>query len=516
MKNSLKLIAGLLAAAMLLPACAQGGETQDTTAPAVTDASNVVTEETTLDPNLRANHFDALPADINFDGAAITCLFRGTMANINLNGTVGSYWIHNDVLGTNNIGDIVSDAVWERNLNVAERLNIALDFVPTCGGSLDGDRAVFKNVVMTADTSYDFFLPTGNASSQSGLTPYMRDIANIPHVDWNSPWWWQFANEELSIDGKSMQFVVGDMLLTNLAQTCIMYFNKDMYIDLYGDADEVYTMVLDGKFTIDKLHELAQGAYKDTNGDGAKNEGDQFGLLWSKNATEELAGWVACLGLELYQRGDDGSLTITMDNERTITAIEKVYALLNQNEGSRRGTGAIADEAKPFSEGAGLFLAARMISATGDELRNMEQEYGLIPMPKLDEEQSQYYAGVHESGTVLCVPKSTADSKMEAIGATLEALCGEAHRTYMDAFLETAMKMKYSRDALSGQCIDLIMAGLTKSVLTEYPSYCNSIVSNCIVNPMLNNPAGFAAAFRKVGPAAEKTWAKAVADLTKG
>jgi len=306
------------------------------------------------------------------------------------------------------------------------------------------------------------------------------------------------------------------MLLTNLAQTCIMYFNKDMYTDLYGDADEVYTMVLDGKFTIDKLHELVQGAYKDANGDGAKNTGDQYGLLWSSTANEELAGWVACLDLDLYTRNEDGTLTITMDNERTITAIEKVYALMNQNEGSRFGTGAIADEAKPFSEGAGLFLAARMINATTETMRNMEQEYGLIPMPKLDEAQDKYYAGVHDSGTVLCVPKSTADSKMEAIGATLEALCGEAHRTYMDAFLETAMKMKYSRDALSGQCIDLIMEGLTKNILMEYTSYCNSIVGTCITGPMKSNPAGFAAAFRKVGPAAEKTWAKAVADLTKG
>ena len=107
MKTSLKLIAGLLVAAMLLPACAQdGGETADTTAAAVTDASDVVVEETTLDPNLRANHFDALPADINFDGAAITCLFRGTLADIE--GTSGAYWIRNDVCGTDNIGDIVS------------------------------------------------------------------------------------------------------------------------------------------------------------------------------------------------------------------------------------------------------------------------------------------------------------------------------------------------------------------------------------------------------------------------
>ena len=49
-------------------------------------------------------------------------LFRGKKSDVE--GIKGSYWIRNDVCGTDNIGDPVSDAVWERNKNVAERLNI--------------------------------------------------------------------------------------------------------------------------------------------------------------------------------------------------------------------------------------------------------------------------------------------------------------------------------------------------------------------------------------------------------
>ena len=509
MKKNIQFISLLLALLMMLPACTGGEDTASDTTSAETQPET--TAETEVDPDLRANHFDALPDTLDFGGATITGLFRGVASM--LDGTTGGYWLTNDVCGTDNIGDTVSDAVWQRNNTVSERLNIDLQWTASDGGSLANDITVFKNVVMSSDDSFDFFLPTGNTSAGQGMNSYMRDITNLPYVNWDSPWWWQFANESLSVDGKTMQFVVGDMLLTNLAQTCIMYFNKDLYTNLYGDANDMYQMVLDGGFTIDELHTLVQGAYQDTNGDGIADDGDIHGLLWSENQYEELAGWAVSLNMDLYRRDEDGAVVITMNNEQTVNAIEKTYALMKENAGSFIGKGTIADQAIPFSEGSSLFLAARMISATSSTLREMDNGYGIIPMPKLNEAQDMYYSGVHESGSVLCVPKSTAEAKLEMVGATLEALCGEAHRTYMDAFLETAMKSKYSRDELSGQCIDLIMAGLTKNTLDEYNSSFGGIMTGCIYNVMKNNPSSFASTFQSSITAAETAWEKALAAM---
>ncbi len=509
MKKHIQLTSLLLALLMVLPACSKDEGTSGETTPVETQ--NDITVETEPAPDVRANHLDALPDDLDFGGMAINCLFRGVASMAE--GTSGGYWITNDVCGTDNVGDIVSDLVWERNNSVADRLNVDLQWTASEGGSLKNDITVYKNVVMSSDDTFDYFLATGNTSAGQGMNTYMRDISSIPYVNWESPWWWQFANKALSLDGKAMHFVVGDMLLTNLAQTCIMFFNKSMYTDVYGDADEVYEMVLDGTFTIDNLSTLVAGAYQDVNGDGMADENDTYGLLWSENQYEELAGWAMSLNMDLYQRDADGVLTITMNNERTVTSIEKVYALMNENAGSFIGKGTIADQAVLFTEDASLFLAARMISATDASMREMESEYGLIPMPKLDEKQDMYYAGVHESGTVLCVPKSTAETKIEAVGAVLEALCGEAHRTYMDAFLETAMKTKYSRDEMSGQCIDLIMAGLTKNTLDEYNLYFSGLITACIYNPMKSDPSSFASTFQSNITKAETSWAQALEDM---
>jgi len=514
MKNRtlLKWTALLLLAAMLLPACAQdkGGD-KDATTPAVTGPADTTPAETTADPNLRANHHDKIPEGTNFGGEAVTMLFRGTEAD--LAGTTGSYWIRNDVCGTDNIGDIVSDLVWERNANVAERLNINLSWVPTAGGGLGADQQVVRNTLTAATGDYDGMLLTGNTSATLGVNAMLRALENAPYIDYESPWWWNDVIKCYSLDAKHYQFVLGDMLMTNLAQTGVLFYNKNLYEDIYGDPNDMYKLAIDGDLTWDKVAEKVEGAYKDVNGNGARDEGDLFGYGWSKGKTEELSHIVEGCNLDQYVRDEEGHLTITMDNERTITAIETIYRLMNENEGSFSfGGGAVADVAKPFSEGAILFTVLRLISATTETLREMEDDYGILPVPKLTEDQP-YLSLMHGSGTVLCIPRTISDKKFETVGATFEALCGEAHRTYMDAFLDTALKMKYSRDALSGQCIDIFLESLTSNPLHVYSDWCNGIISTCIYGPMMNNPNGFASAFKKVGPAAQKTWDRAVEKL---
>ena len=511
--KSQKILAALLLAAMLLPACNKttgNTGTPGTSAPVTSGSADTSTPEETTDPNARANHMDKLPADLNFNGTTIGILFRGTMSY--LDGTKGGYWLINDVCGTDNIGDIVSDAVWERNKRVEDRLGVKLDWVPTDGSSLDADKTVIRNVIMSASEEYSCLLATGNTSSGAGLNPYMRDMATIPYIDYESPWWWEFANEALSVDGKTRQFIVGDMLLTDITQTGAMYFNKEIYRDRYGDPDEMYRLTVNGKLTHDKIYELVAGAYKDLNGDGVRDDGDIYGLFWSTGKHEELSHWFVGCDLDMYER-TDGKLTITMNNDRTVAAVESLYRLMNENSGSFSSPTGLIATTQYFSDGHCLFFLVNLNAATSPRLRDMNQEYGILPVPKLDEAQTGYVAYVHDSGSVLGVPKHVSDEMFAVVGATLEALCGEAHRTYIDAFLETALKMKYSRDALSGQCIDIVMNTLRKNTLMEYGQYTANIISNCLYTPAKSNPSSFAASFRKVGPAAQKTWEKAVANL---
>ena len=508
MKNFIRMTAFALSL-LMLAACSPAEKPQTDAADTTAAVAETTVAEETLDPTLRANHFDSIPETVRFNGETITCLFDGTDEYIS---GISQMYMFNDLLGTDNIGDAVSDAVYQRNLTTQERLNIKLVWKPSGSSAYQENRPIFQQLFMSQDASFDFILATGSTTAYVGYGQYMRDIMNIPHVDWESPWWWQKVNSDLSLDNKTRQFVIGDMLLTNLAQCSVTYFNKNMYQDIYGDPNDLYNLTLDGKFTVDKLHELAAGAYKDVNGDGAKDPEDRFGIVWTQGATSELYGMVVALGAKTYSRGEDGFIKIDMNHERNITIVEKLTALIHDTTAVSRQNLSVRNIANAFTEDKMLF-SINALTYTSNVLREMESEYGILPRPKLDEAQEMYFTNVPNSGNMLSVPAYLPDNKFEIVGATLEVLNGEAHRTYMDVFWEMTIKAKYSRDAESGKCVDLIMAGLTKDVLNEYTNYNTGIIARCLVNPCVNQ-VDFASKYAESIEAANLNWNAALATLT--
>ncbi|NLE12766.1 MAG: hypothetical protein GX628_03695 [Clostridiales bacterium] len=84
----------------------------------------------------------------------------------------------------------------------------------------------------------------------------------------------------------------------------------------------------------------------------------------------------------------------------------------------------------------------------------MENDYGIIPPAKFDEEQENYSAVVHDIATLICLPQTCA--KLDQCGAVLELMAYESWKDVTPAYYETAMKTKYTRDQASSQIIDII------------------------------------------------------------
>jgi len=505
MKKSIRLLAFALICAMLLPACAQSGteQTTDTTA-AVADTTVAV--ETTADPNDRSQVKDNVPEGLTFNGESVRILFRGEVSDTN------NIYIY-DVAGTDNLGDYVTDGVWNRNRTVEDRLDITLECMPLGAGSLSEHAAKVKSIILSGSDEYDYLNVTGNTSITSGLNNYMRDLANIPYVDYEADWWWMDAIEALSLDGKTYNYIFGDTLIYCYIQTGVVYYNKTLYENLYGDPDEMYKLVMDGKWTIDKLAELTASSYSDANGDGVENAGDIFGSMKTLNQGEETPHFLQGFDLNLYTRDEEGKLVIEFDQERCISAIEKLGAYNMNTSGLFHSDEGIDASVKYFAENNMVFYPARLSRVITAHLRDMENPYGILPYPKLDEEQKDYVSLIHDSCSNSCGPKTVPDAKFEVDGAALEALAAESWRSVMPMFLETALKLKYSQDSMSGQVIDMVVASVSKNTLFEYKNYCADIFTTALVNNAKAGTNNFASAYRKLGPAAQKQWDKAVANL---
>ena len=104
-----------------------------------------------------------------------------------------------------------------------------------------------------------------------------------------------------------------------------------------------------------------------------------------------------------------------------------------------------------FSANQSLYLDVSLFFI--GSLRDMEADFGILPYPKYDEAQSDYYSRVAYYWACI-VPVTNKD--LEFTGAMLEALNCESANSVVPAYYEIALKGKYSRDNESEQMLQLI------------------------------------------------------------
>jgi len=203
--------------------------------------------------------------------------------------------------------------------------------------------------------------------------------------------------------------------------------------------------------------------YKDVNGDGAADENDVYGFTIF--TTEDVKYLEYGADVRRYSRGSDGTVVIDYDLERADTAVTKILILLNETTGARY-LNTKSRDFSIFTGGKTVFIGSFLGASTFASLRSMEDPYGVIPFPMLDDRQTEYTNFIHDSAAYYAVPITCKD--VDAAGAVLEALCAETYRSVIDIYFETALKTKYASDSQSGQCIDIIRATSRKYFLAEH------------------------------------------------
>ena len=502
-----RLAAWLLSALILLGAAA-GCAAKPSDASAGTDApegapvsADSEPPQTETAPTGRAACRDNLPDDLDFDGAAVHLYFRDTIERYS-------------VYGTDNEGDIVTDAIWDRNVRVQERLHVAFDYIRSISSTIGDVTAAIRQAAAAGLNEWDIILTTNNSSVTQGMDNIMLDLRALPHLDLDQPYWWQDAMDNVSLTGDARRYLIGDFMLLNYLRTGAFYYNKNLYENVYGDAEEPYGYVLDGSWTYDRMLERAQGAYKDANGNGKTDVEDTVGYVIASTYEEQMCQVAEAFAITTYSRAEDGSVELDMGNEHIFDVSERLYDMASRPCALISGS-KISEAAAVFTEGHVLFFPGRFDSITGSGFREMEDDYGILPYPKYDGNQREYVTLCHNSSACACVLSTLGKDRYALTGAVLEALGAESYRSVTDLFLETALKFKYSRDAASGQVIDIILASIHKDLVHEFPSYTSDIFNVLTKNAPAKDGA-YISAYKKLGTAAQANLNKATKAIRDG
>ncbi|MBE6561328.1 MAG: hypothetical protein E7662_09380 [Ruminococcaceae bacterium] len=480
-----KTLAALLASLMLvvpMAACSDGGD--DTPAGGDTSAAETTTGETTPAETGRADVKDNIPDDFNLNGKTLGIYMRaGSIRKYDFDG------------GGEESGDVIFDAVYQRTRTVEDRLKFKFELTEVSGKWQDFGTGMEQNI-MAGDDVWQIVFTTGNAAIQSSRDHLFQDVSQNKYIDFDQPWWWTNAMKELSLDGKKIRYMVGDIHLQNYLTAGSMFFNADKLTDGGYKAEDLYQMVIDRKWTYDKLREMSAAMYKDLNGDGQVNDGDMYGLLV---INKELIRHLEFTGnVRRYSRDNNGYPYLDYDQERSVKMIDTLNKLLYETKGNEYR--AVAIDYKPFATGNAAFFAGRLSYATTTAFREMEDNYGIIPNPMLDEAQGEYTNIIHNSSDYVTIPVTCKNA--DEAGAVIEAMCAESYRSVIEIFYESALKMKYSRDSYSGQCIDIIRDTSVKNFIYEYTGVVKGGVM--IGEEVANNRNNFASAYAAQKEATDK------------
>lgn len=399
---------------------------------------------------------DNLP-DIAFDGAD----FRvSTKAN----------W-RSEVLVDELNGDGVNDAIFNRNALISERFKVKIVPVVTPEGDMYTQVNNVRNSIMAQDDAFDLASTYAMTAGTIINEGYYLNWNTMPYNDFSQPWWLSSVNDCFGVKDK-IYTVVGDMCFSLLEYTYCTYYNRTKG-DTYGLTEPLFEVIREGGWTIDYLLGLIGDLYVDVNGDGVRDEEDSYGFL-AHNGTD-LMIYTYAFDIPLTARNGDGIPELAVNSEKTVSAVEKITELYWGNNGSY-----IFDESRA-GEVPGMFAAGKSVFYTSmfcrafNNLRDMEDDFTILPFVKYDEAQENYLTSDMDNYSVLGVPITCQNTEM--VSVITESMNVESYRSVFPAYYEKVLKGEYARDRESLEMIDLVMAGRRFDFATLYTasSYLNAL-----------------------------------------
>lgn len=439
MKHDFKkrLIALLLLSALILPSCA--ADTPDIENENEGEPAKV--EETV--PETTLEDLYPLPTE-KYDGKSYDMLVLRT-----------GYWgqDYNDLyLAEDDVGDTVGSAAYQRALKLESEYG--MKFVQTESGDSVGQA---YNLYNAGDDTFE--LVQGQAVAMMptlASNGALHDINTIPSMTLEAPWYNQKMNDSSTILGK-LYMIGGDAVATDKTGIFGMLFNKQMMTNF--QLPDMYQTVYDGKWTLDLMKEYGEKVTNDENGDGKLHkDDDRFGLI-----AEHFFGWIFMVGSgQMIAVKDESDVPyFTAGTEAAVNAITKLHDIMyNENLIPTEYLGE-TDYSNMFDTGRALFMGNAM--STFATFRDMETDFGIIPLPKYDENQKDYYSSFSPYASRFAgFPLQNADK--EFMGTVFELLSRYGTDTVKNAFYDVLLSGKVARDQTSTDMLDIIFDNMVHDI----------------------------------------------------
>lgn len=428
-KRLLALLLTALMASSVFACAGDSAKTTDTSAgPSVTTAqADEVTEpaETELTPDL---------PEVKYEGTNLVFVCRPRDAS-----TYKTRWLIADEMN----GDIINDAVFERNTYIEEKYGVDIQYVE------NGDPSKLVSTgVQAGDDEYDVMYDKFKKTGSTALNGYLYNIADFGYVNYDNPWWDSNSVEGMSYNDK-LYAVVCDISLMACRALRGVIFNRDLVREY--QMDDPYQLVKDNKWTLDKMISMLTQVSSDLDGNQTMDDADRYGMLTENGSNSNAYYLTIASGVKLFEKNGE-EISQAFMNEKTMTILEKCSSFMTDKAVTRGYGDLVPDSDGKWLYGRKLFAADHflfLMNSVGqfDEFNaaGMESEYGILPHPKYDETQDRYYHALDRETTCLSIPASNKEDDLERISVLLEDMAYKSSKTILPAYYDNVIALRRAR-----------------------------------------------------------------------
>ena len=356
-----------------------------------------------------------LPANVDLDGREIVYLseFRSTGFDLE------SY-----------TGEALEDCKYERCLYLEERFDCEMRWVEANAAT------ALRQAHLSQDDIYDLVAPHPDLYLPLAIEGTFKDLLPLENLNLDQEWWNQSQVNGWSLNNH-LYIVAGDTGCDS--QAFMMFLCNENKYEYFGFTEDLYELVYDNKWTVEKMHEMIVTA-------SVFDEGGtpSYGLCMWENA---VGRFMQASEVYILQKNEDGAYELGMNSSKLNNVTQKVFDMLKDSNANiiSAQTGNAGMQTSnfftAFANGNGLFIMYD-VGSLWRLLGDLEFNIDYLPVPKISEEQ----VGYHSVCANNCIGIPFYETTPEEVSLVLEAMTIYSHIHLKPTFINSVLHGRLSED----------------------------------------------------------------------
>ena len=396
--------------------------------------------------------------------------------------------------------DPLEDAVYRRNMTLSEMCK--LNYLTSLVGTEEVSTKI-TNDIRSGSGEYAIAMPNMQHAGNMATQNMLMDFKDMTYIDLDAEWWDQ-GTAAMNVAGKNF-WMNSDINFLAHDVTFLTLFSKVMAEK--QSIESLYETVENHEWTLDVFSAYIKKVSADLDGNGKYDEADAYGLIGTSTMGYNM---FYASNLKFVGCDAEGEPYLAMTDSDLLKATELLEKLLDMlytgNSTYIVAAGKEMSAMNMFSNNQGLFYiecASYIVN-----LRNMSDDFGVLPLPKYNEAQENYSTYVHGISSTMVIPQGNKNfEEMSKVIETMAILSGKlVEPTYYDLVL----KRKTVRDEDSAGMLDIIFSNRTYDLASYYDKLG---LMHVFQNAVDSKKASFASNYTKAASKAERELRKIVGKL---